>query len=114
MPPNHTPGSGISSRLLVIMAVGAGLAVANIYYSQPLLANIGRAFNASAAAMGVIAMLTQLGVATGIVCLVPLGDIKERRQLIVGLLVAASISLVGVAMAPSYVWLGAASFVVGV
>lgn len=96
------------------MAVGAGLTVANIYYSQPLLANIGRAFNASAAAMGVIAMLTQLGVATGIVCLVPLGDIKERRQLIIGLLVAASISLVAVALAPSYVWLGVASFLVGV
>jgi predicted MFS family arabinose efflux permease len=96
------------------MAVGAGLAVANIYYSQPLLANIGRAFNASPAAMGGIAMLTQLGVATGIVCLVPLGDIRERRQLIIVLLVGASVSLIAVALAPSYLWLGVASFSVGV
>jgi predicted MFS family arabinose efflux permease len=96
------------------MAVGAGLTVANIYYSQPLLANIGRAFDASPAAMGVIAMLTQIGVATGIVCLVPLGDIKERRQLIIALLVAASLSLVGVAMARSFLWLGVASYLVGV
>ncbi|MGH9145609.1 MAG: MFS transporter, partial [Vicinamibacterales bacterium] len=96
------------------MAVGAGLTVANIYYSQPLLANIGRAFDASPTAMGVIAMLTQLGVATGIVCLVPLGDIRERRQLIITLLVAASISLIGVALARSFVWLGVASFLVGV
>ncbi|HEY7444132.1 MAG TPA: MFS transporter, partial [Vicinamibacterales bacterium] len=93
---------------------GAGLAVANIYYSQPLLASIGRAFNASPAAMGGIAMLTQLGVATGIVCLVPLGDIRERRQIILVLLVAASVSLIGVALAPSYLWLGVASFFVGV
>ena len=114
MASDHTPGSGIGSRLLIIMAAGAGLTVANIYYSQPLLANIGRAFDASPAAMGVVAMLTQVGVATGIVCLVPLGDIKERRQLIVTLLVAASISLVGVAMARSFVWLGVASFLVGV
>jgi predicted MFS family arabinose efflux permease len=96
------------------MAVGAGLAVANIYYSRPLLANIGRAFNASPAAMGGIAMLTQLGVATGIVCLVPLGDIRERRQLIIVLLVGASVSLIAVALAPSYLWLGVASFSVGV
>jgi predicted MFS family arabinose efflux permease len=111
---DHAPGSGISQRLLLIMAVGAGLAVANIYYSQPLLANIGRAFNASAAAMGGIAMLTQLGVATGIVCLVPVGDIRERRQLIIILLVAASVSLIAVAVARSYWWLGVASFFVGV
>ncbi|HEY7440930.1 MAG TPA: MFS transporter [Vicinamibacterales bacterium] len=111
---DHAPGSGISQRLLLIMAVGAGLAVANIYYSQPLLANIGRAFNASPAAMGGIAMLTQLGVATGIVCLVPLGDIRERRQLIIVLLVGASVSLIAVALAPSYLWLGVASFSVGV
>jgi predicted MFS family arabinose efflux permease len=111
---DHAPGSGISKRLLLIMAVGAGLAVANIYYSQPLLANIGRAFNASPAAMGGIAMLTQLGVATGIVCLVPLGDIRERRQLIIVLLVGASVSLIAVALAPSYLWLGVASFSVGV
>jgi predicted MFS family arabinose efflux permease len=111
---DHAPGSGISKRLLLIMAVGAGLAVANIYYSQPLLANIGRAFNASPAAMGGIAMLTQLGVATGIVCLVPLGDIRERRQLIIVLLVGASVSLIAVALAPSYLWLGMASFFVGV
>jgi predicted MFS family arabinose efflux permease len=96
------------------MAVGAGLTVANIYYSQPLLANIGRAFDASPAAMGVIAMLTQIGVATGIVCLVPLGDVQERRQLIITLLVAASLSLVGVAMARSFLWLGVASYLVGV
>ena len=95
------------------MAVAAGIAVANLYYIQPLLADIGRAFGGSPSAMGVIVMLGQIGFAIGVLLFVPLGDISDRRRLILLMLTGAAISLMGVAMAPSYARLGAAIFFVG-
>ena len=112
-PPEHVAGAGIGAGLLAMMAVGAGIAVANLYYSQPLLADIGRTFHVSASAMGVIAMLSQMGFATGVLFFLPLGDISDRRRLILIMLVGAAISLMGVATARSYAWMGAASFLVG-
>ncbi|MEJ8767448.1 hypothetical protein WKU33_16625 [Oceanobacillus sp. HCA-5259] len=35
----------ISPRLTLLMAVSCGLTIANLYYNQPLLAEIGRTFN---------------------------------------------------------------------
>ena len=64
------------------MAVASGIAVANLYYIQPLLADIGRAFGASPPAMGVIVMLGQIGFAIGVLLFVPLGDISDRRRVI--------------------------------
>jgi predicted MFS family arabinose efflux permease len=104
---------GISAGLLAIMAVASGIAVANLYYIQPLLADIGRAFGASPSAMGVIVMLGQIGFAIGVLLFVPLGDISDRRRLILLMLTGAAISLMGVAMAASYARLGAAIFFVG-
>ncbi|PWT83287.1 MAG: MFS transporter, partial [Blastocatellia bacterium] len=84
------PGAGVSRRLLIFMAVGSGIAVANIYYVQPLLAEIGRTFRVSASAMGVVAMLAQVGFATGVLVFVPLGDISDRRRLIIVMLAGAA------------------------
>ena len=69
-------------NLVWMMAITSGAAAANLYYNQPLLAIIQQSFHASAHATGLIPMLTQIGYAVGIFLLVPLGDLMERRRLI--------------------------------
>jgi predicted MFS family arabinose efflux permease len=96
-----------------VMATAVGVIVANIYYAQPLLADMGRTFGLSVTRAGAIAMLSQAGTAVGMFLFVPLGDKFDRRGLILILLVAASVALALMACAPSALWLGAASFAVG-
>jgi predicted MFS family arabinose efflux permease len=96
------------------MAFSVGAVVANIYYIQPLLATIAAAFHISVPQVGVVAMLTQLGGALGMLIFVPLGDTKERRRLIVSLLVAESICLALMASAQNFAWLALASFGIGI
>jgi predicted MFS family arabinose efflux permease len=96
------------------MAFSVGAVVANIYYIQPLLATIAAAFHISVPRVGIVAMLTQLGGALGMLIFVPLGDTKERRRLIVSLLVAESICLALMASAQNFAWLALASFGIGI
>jgi predicted MFS family arabinose efflux permease len=95
------------------MAVSAGCIVANLYYAQPLLADMARAFGLSVTQIGAVAMLGQLGSATGMLLFVPLGDKHERRGLITWLHVAAAAALAGMALSPSSWWLGVFSFLLG-
>jgi predicted MFS family arabinose efflux permease len=96
------------------MAITAGISVANLYYNQPLLAEMGQSFHASAREVGFIPMLTQVGYAIGILLFVPLGDVIERRRLIVTMLAATACALVTAAVSPSIVWLAVASLTIGV
>lgn len=63
--------------------------------------------------MGIVAMLTQMGFATGLLLFVPLGDTLDRCRLILATLVAAAASLVAFGVATSCVWLAVASFTLG-
>jgi predicted MFS family arabinose efflux permease len=74
---------GLSPALIVLMSVATGLAVASNYYAQPLLDTIARAFSLSINQAGFIVTAAQLGYAAGLLLLVPLGDMFERRGLIV-------------------------------
>ncbi len=103
----------LPSSTVWLMASAAGLIVANIYYAQPLLADIARAFGLTVTRAGGIAMLCQVGTATGMFLFVPLGDKFERRGLITLLLCAAALSLALVAVAQNTLWLALASFAVG-
>jgi predicted MFS family arabinose efflux permease len=87
--------------------------VANIYYAQPLLADIAHTFGLTVTQAGAIAMLSQVGTAVGMFLFVPLGDKFERRSLILMLLLGAFVSLLLVAFAANAIWLGAANFAVG-
>lgn len=104
----------IERRTLWAMAVGCGLSVANNYYAQPLLAEMGRYFAVDDRRMGLVAMLAQVGYATGLLLFVPLGDRLERRGFILAMLGAVTVALLGMAVAPSFAWLAAASLAVGV
>lgn len=97
-----------------IMALACGLTVANIYYNQPLLAQMGQTFHTSSAQTGLISTLTQVGVSLGMFLFVPLGDILERRRLIITMVVVSALALIAVAMSPNFMWLGTASLIIGV
>ncbi len=100
-------------RLMWIMAVACGLSVANLYYVQPILADIGRTFHVTVNQVGAVTTLAQIGFALGLLLIVPLGDIYNKRALIVGMLVAVSIALVAFAVAPTLPFLIVASLFLG-
>lgn len=84
-----------------MLAVAAGLVVANNYYNQPLLHEIGQTFGASDGKAALVSTLTQAGYACGLLFLLPLGDMVERRKLTLTLLLMSSVALVGFASAPT-------------
>ncbi|MDO6407812.1 MFS transporter [Pantoea phytobeneficialis] len=87
----------LPTPLVFTLAAGAGLSVASIYYSQPMLDIISKQFNASIGSVGMVPMLTQAGYALGILLLAPLGDRHDRRTIILikGLLLMAALLLCG-------------------
>lgn len=95
------------------MATTVGVVVANIYYAQPLLADIAHSFGLTVEQAGAIAMLSQGGTAVGMFLFVPLGDKFERRRLIVTLMLGAFAALLLFAAAPNIGCLALASFAVG-
>jgi len=102
-----------SRRMIWTMAIGCGLSVANLYYSQPLLEVMARDFGVSDRAMGLVATLAQVGYALGLLFFVPLGDLVERRGFIVAMLAAVTLNLLALAAAPGFVWLAVASCCLG-
>ena len=108
--PSHP---ALSRRLIVVLAVACGLMVANLYYAQPLLDDIARAFGVGSGAAGLVATLTQLGYAAGLLFLVPLGDRMDRRRLVFTTLGGSVAALLVATVAPSIGALAAAGVVIG-
>jgi predicted MFS family arabinose efflux permease len=94
--------AGMSRTLTLLFAVAGGAAVGNLYWAQPLLADIARSLHVSAGAAGLLVTLTQIGYAVGIFLIVPLGDTLNRRRLIPMVMVASAVALLASALAPSY------------
>ncbi len=95
------------------LGLACGVGVASLYLCQPLLPQIAHTFGSSAAAAGLVSVATQAGYVFGLLGFVPLGDIVERRALMVRLYSAAGVALLLVAMAPTLPLLLAASVLAG-
>lgn len=101
---NTAPQTSLSKGLILLMAVATGMVVASNYYAQPLLDSIANYFHISATLAGFIVTTAQLSYALGLMLLVPLGDIFERRSLIVIMTLISASGLLITAMAPN-IWL---------
>jgi predicted MFS family arabinose efflux permease len=115
-PECETASSGrspLSPNCVGIMAAAGGVAVANLYYNQPMLPDVGTSFGVAANVIALLPMLTQIGYALGLFLFVPLGDVVDRRRLVVALLFGIIISLLALALAPSLLWLDIASLTLG-
>ncbi|MFB9241793.1 MFS transporter [Massilia antarctica] len=109
MKPNPEHAGDMSSGMVLLLAVAAGLIVANLYYAQTLVGPISRATGLSAGAAGLIVTLTQIGYTLGLLFIVPLGDVLENRRLVIGALLLTAIALFTAAFSTSgWVFLAAA------
>lgn len=105
--------SDISRGMVLLLALGAGLGVASIYYCQPLLGILGADLHASDQALGWIPTLTQLGYAFGTLLLAPLGDRHDRRRVILVKALLLAVALLASSMAPSLPLMLVSSFALG-
>ena len=103
----------LSRALLCVMAASAGFGIANLYYDQPLLDQMGRSLGASAAQMGFAPTLTQIGYSLGMLLLVPLGDMLERRQLVLLFALLTALLSAGLAASMTTPMLLGMSFLLG-
>lgn len=104
----------ITFGLALLFSVVSGLAVGNLYWAQPLLTVIAEDFGVIPSQGGFLVTATQIGYALGILFIVPLGDILERRRLLAVVMTLTVLMLIGSAIAPSFQILSLALGALGV
>ena len=108
------PGTqSLRSAPLPLLGLACAVGVSSIYYNQPLLSEMGRTFSTTPERIGFVAVATQIGYACGILFFVPLGDVMERRTLMMRMFGAVSLALLLLALAPTLPLMILASMLVG-
>ncbi|TGD18299.1 MFS transporter [Levilactobacillus suantsaiihabitans] len=104
----------LSKKTILLMAVVTGVIVANLNFIQPIENLIAADFNLSKAVVGMLAMVTQLGYAFGLLLIVPLGDIFDRYHLIQFMMILSIGSLLLAHWAPNAGVFAVATALVGI
>ncbi|WP_225923572.1 MFS transporter [Pseudomonas marvdashtae] len=87
---------GLSATLTLLLSVTCALAVANVYFAQPLLASIAQSLDVAPGLIGIVVTATQIGYALGLLFIVPLGDKVNPRKLILTLVALSVVALAAV------------------
>lgn len=98
---------------LPFLGVACAVGVASMYYNQPLLSVMGESLHEGARQIGFVAVATQVGYAAGLLFFVPLGDVAERRTLMLRMYAGVTVALGLAAFAQNLPWLIAASVLIG-
>lgn len=107
------PNQGIPRHIILLMSAMAGLTVANLYYVQPLLEMIRTDLGTSDSQANMIAVITQVGYALGLLFIVPTGDLFSRRRIIVVCMVIAALMTLTIGLTTSIHTIWAASLAMG-
>ena len=110
---SNTPTTTPTRAPLSFLGLACAVGVSTIYYNQPLLLEMGHTFGVTAGHVGYVAVATQVGYSLGMLLFVPLGDVVERRSLMMRMYGAVAIALLLVASAPTLLWLIAGSALMG-
>jgi predicted MFS family arabinose efflux permease len=97
---SHAPAS-LPRSVILLLAIAAGQAVAGTFYAQPLVDAVAADFGIPEGSAGVVVAVTQLGYFVGLVLLVPLGDVVDRRNLILLQLALGALALAAAGAAGS-------------
>lgn len=108
-----TSAKSVRRAPLPFLGLACAVGVSTMYYNQPLLMEMGRTYGATAGRTGFVAVATQIGYAVGLLAFVPLGDVLERRGLMMRMYGTVAIALLLVAVAPSLDLLIAGSVLIG-
>ncbi|SDN98438.1 Predicted arabinose efflux permease, MFS family [Methylobacterium phyllostachyos] len=100
-------------RIVLMLAIAAGVIVLSLFASQPLVGVIGPSLGLDAAGAGLVTTVTLLGYASGLFLLVPLTDLVENRRLIGRTLTIGTLALLAAAVAPAAPLFLVASFLIG-
>ncbi|KRE22158.1 transporter [Bosea sp. Root483D1] len=112
-PSPPSPAAPLSAGMILLFAVASGLAVANAYFAHPLLDIIADDLKLSRATVGLVVGATQLGYGLGLILLVPLGDLVDRRKLVMLQSLLSVAALICVAFSTSGAMLLAAMAAMG-
>ncbi|KAH7170652.1 major facilitator superfamily domain-containing protein [Dactylonectria macrodidyma] len=104
----------LTMALCILYAMSSTFTVANLYYNQPILNKIATTFNVTYEESSQVATLMQAGYAAGLVFVLPLGDILERRPFIISLILATATMWIGLCATDDFTIFRALSFVCGV
>ncbi|MFK0314046.1 MFS transporter [Pseudomonas sp. NPDC090233] len=99
--------------ITLLLAATCAMAVATVYFAQPLLESIAADLGVAQARIGWVVGATQAGYALGLILIVPLGDLFDRKHLVLGQLLVAALALVAAGMAQDWAVLLAALALVG-
>jgi predicted MFS family arabinose efflux permease len=99
--PPSTSAAAPSQRLIPLLGLACGITVSALYFNQPLLIEMGRSLHADEAQMGHVAVAAQAGYAIGLLFFVPLGDVLERRGLIVKMIAGLVLAMLVTAVVPT-------------
>lgn len=111
---NNIEKQSLSKSQITIMAIAAGVCVANIYYNQPVLKDIAKSLNTTEANVGLISVLAQAGYGFGLFFITPLGDKLNRKKLILGLQGLLIFALLGMVFLNSRIAIFAMSLIIGI
>lgn len=99
--PGRPADAALPPYLVALFAAACGLSVANVYLAHPLLDAMARDLAIDPASVGIVVTVTQAGYALGLIFIVPLGDLTDRRRLIVGQMLLSTVALTTAALAPT-------------
>ncbi|MBP2191280.1 MFS transporter [Nocardia goodfellowii] len=93
---------GVTTTQRTVLALVCAVAVSAIYAIQPVLESAGADLAAAHGSLGALVAAGQIGYFAGLVLLVPLGDVVDRRRLITGHLILVAVGAAVAAVAPNF------------